>query len=174
LTALASQYPTEGWERYLVNGAPNWPTIALTGQSQGAGMAAFIAKRVALARVILSSSPWDHASPSGRLAPWLSEASATPPQRWYGVYHAEEQMAGMLARAYATLQVPDSHIRVLDIVPNPPRRRIRSSTAITGPNGRDSTYRCPVAPDSDRDLVVHAVAQGLNRRLLLYPYRRRS
>jgi hypothetical protein len=120
LETLAQDHPAEEWQQYLVNGTPNWPVIALTGQSQGAGMAAFIAKRVALARVILSSSPWDHASPSGRLAPWLSEASATPPERWFGVYHGKEHMAGMLARAYAALGVPDRHIRVLDIVPNPP------------------------------------------------------
>jgi hypothetical protein len=31
----------------------------LAGQSQGAGMAAFIVKRQAAARVILFSSPWD-------------------------------------------------------------------------------------------------------------------
>jgi hypothetical protein len=120
LETLAARYPTEGWEHYLVNGAPNWPMIALTGQSQGAGMAAFIAKRVPLARVILSSSPWDHASPSGRLAPWLSEQSATPPEHWFGVYHAKEHMAAVLARAYAALGVPPSHIQMLSIVPNPP------------------------------------------------------
>jgi hypothetical protein len=60
LQALARDHPTEGWDQYLTNGTPNWPKIALTGQSQGAGMAAYIAKRVKLARVILSSSPWDH------------------------------------------------------------------------------------------------------------------
>jgi hypothetical protein len=120
LQTLVKDYPTEGWEQYLTNGTPNWPRIALTGQSQGAGMAAFIAKRVPLARVILSSSPWDHASPSGRLAPWLSEPSATPPDRWFGVYHAKERMAATLARAYAALGLPEAHIRVVDIVPNPP------------------------------------------------------
>src|SRR6266566_5654714 len=38
---------------------PKWGRIVLAGQSQGAGMAAFIAKRQAAARVILFSSPWD-------------------------------------------------------------------------------------------------------------------
>jgi hypothetical protein len=83
-------------------------------------MAAFIAKRVKLARVILSSSPWDHASPSGRLAPWLAKQSATPLDRWFGVYHAKEHMAAKLARACAALGLSESHIRVVDIVPNPP------------------------------------------------------
>jgi hypothetical protein len=119
LQTLAKDHPTEGWDQYLANGTPNWPKIALTGQSQGAGMAAYIAKRVPLARVILSSSPWDHATPSGRLAPWLSEPSATPLDRWVGVYHAKEHMAATLARAYAALGLPESQIRAVDIVPNP-------------------------------------------------------
>jgi hypothetical protein len=120
LQTLAKNHPDEGWEQYLVNNTPDWPRIALTGQSQGAGMAAYIAKRVSVARVILSSSPWDHASPSGRLAPWLLQPSATPPDRWFGVYHAKEHMAAFLARAYAALGVPATNIRVIDIVPNPP------------------------------------------------------
>ncbi len=56
----------------LENGAPKWGRIVLAGQSQGAGMAAFIAKRQAAARVILFSSPWDFVVSDGnarRLAP---------------------------------------------------------------------------------------------------------
>jgi len=51
---------------------PKWGRIVLAGQSQGAGMAAFIAKRQAAARVILFSSPWDFVVSDGnarRLAP---------------------------------------------------------------------------------------------------------
>jgi hypothetical protein len=42
LQYVARQYPEQGWEGYLVNGQPNWSRIALTGHSQGAGLAAFL------------------------------------------------------------------------------------------------------------------------------------
>ena len=68
---------------------PKWGRIVLAGQSQGAGMAAFIAKRQAAARVILFSSPWDFVVSDGnarRLAAWISAPSKTPPERWFGGY----------------------------------------------------------------------------------------
>ena len=35
-------------------------------------------------------------TPSGKLAPWLSEPCATPLDRWVGVYHAKERMAARI------------------------------------------------------------------------------
>jgi hypothetical protein len=78
LQYVARQYPDQGWEGYLVNGQPNWSRIALTGHSQGAGMAAFLAKRAKVARVILNSSPWDHYERPPAVDAWLSWPSATP------------------------------------------------------------------------------------------------
>lgn len=50
LTYLDAHYPAESWKAYLRDGAPDWPRVAMSGQSMGAGMAAFIGKRVPLAR----------------------------------------------------------------------------------------------------------------------------
>lgn len=118
LTYLDSHYPDEGWRNYLHDGAPNWPRIAMSGQSMGAGMAAFIGKRVPLARVILSSSPWDHYQPGGALAPWLREPSATSLNRWVGLYHERETMAPVLARAYAALGLKKHQILVATLMPD--------------------------------------------------------
>jgi len=114
LQYLNRQHPDAGWASYLDNGAPNWRRIALAGQSQGAGMAAFIAKEHEVARVILFSSPWDFANLDGRrkLALWLSLPSKTPADRWFGGYHAREIMADLLAQAYAELAIAPDHIRV--------------------------------------------------------------
>lgn len=118
LQYLDRRAPRRGWAGYLDNGAPNWDRIAFAGQSQGAGMAAYIAKKHAVARVILFSSPWDFVAANGRgrrLAAWLSAPSKTPPQHWFGAYHARENMAGLLGRAYAALRIPPDHIRVFDL-----------------------------------------------------------
>jgi dienelactone hydrolase len=102
------------WDGYLLNGEPNWSRIVVSGLSQGAGMAAYIAKRKVVARVVLFSSPWDYVG-SSQLAPWISEPSATPPDRWFAEYHRRENTAALLARAYRDLQIPADHIRVFDL-----------------------------------------------------------
>jgi len=115
LQYLDRNHPDGGWS-YLENGQPNWRRIVVSGQSQGAGMAAFIAKQHEVARVILFSSPWDYVDARGQreLAPWLAQPSKTPSNRWFGGYHARENMANLLARSYAQLQIPRDHTRVFN------------------------------------------------------------
>ena len=67
LDYLNAHYPNDGWAGYLADGKPNWARIAVSGHSQGAGMAAFIAKDHEVYRVVLFSSPWDFYNP-GRQA----------------------------------------------------------------------------------------------------------
>jgi predicted esterase len=126
LQYLDAREPQRKWGGYLDNGALNFSRIVFAGQSQGAGMAAFIAKAHAVARVILFSSPWDFTVSNGSvrsLAPWISKPPmATPPARWYGAYHQRENTADLIAKAYAALRIPPDHIRVfsLDL---PPQRQ---------------------------------------------------
>ncbi len=115
LTYLAKAHPDGGWDAYLApDGAPKWDRIVVSGLSQGAGMAAFIAKRVAVARVVLFSSPWDVTGPDDRPAPWLSLPSATPPERWWAERHVREKTTGLLQAAYGVLQIPTDHILLFD------------------------------------------------------------
>jgi hypothetical protein len=115
LAYLDRQDPQQKWGNYLENGAPTWDRIALAGQSQGAGMAAYIAKEHVLARVILFSSPWDFVQSGGRnrvLAPWIAMPGKTPPERWFGGYHARENEAALLAQSYPALRIPPGNIRI--------------------------------------------------------------
>jgi predicted esterase len=115
LEYLDRQHLEEGWRNYLAtDGAPEWSRIVVSGLSQGAGMAAYIAKRQSVARVVLFSSPWDYSASSHRLAPWLIEPSATPPERWFAEYHRRERTAALIAQAYAVLQIPANNIQVFD------------------------------------------------------------
>ena len=118
LAALDHDHPADGWAQYLENGQPNWPRIAVSGLSQGAGMAAYIAQHTRVARAILFSSPWDNYGPRHMLAPWLWRGhGATPSDDWFAAYHARESTAPIIAEAYAALRIPTSHVRVFTLEP---------------------------------------------------------
>jgi hypothetical protein len=117
LEYLVAQHPDQNWGRYLSGQTPNWSRIAIGGHSQGAGMAAYIAKRVEVARVVLLSGPWDFSMPGRVASPWLSMPSATPPNRWYALYHVQERAADALRNAYSALRIPSDHIRALTQMP---------------------------------------------------------
>lgn len=118
LAALGRDHPTDGWSQYLKDGRPDWPHIAVSGLSQGAGMAAYIAQRTEVARVVLFSSPWDNYGPRHTLAPWVTRGrGATPADRWYGAYHRKENTADIIAHAYSALGIPRSHVHQLTLEP---------------------------------------------------------
>ena len=149
LLLLGRRYPVEGWSRYVEADRPVWGRIVLGGQSNGAAMAAFIAKHVSVARVFLSSGPIDHYDGGphaleiaarlnkgdetatrlpGPLAVWLSAPSATPLDRWFGVYHAREPYAAWISLAFAALALPPGHQHSVSImryaVVDPPRSAV--------------------------------------------------
>ncbi|NKF20795.1 BPSS1187 family protein [Solimonas marina] len=122
LSMLAQRYPSEGWGGYLQVGELVWSRIAMSGHSQGAGLAAYIAQRHELARVVLFSSPWDYYRESGdhgkkRVAPWLSGTGVTPVDRWYAMYHVREPHADDIARAFHALGLDATHIRLATLAP---------------------------------------------------------
>jgi len=118
LSALDHDHPAEGWSRYLKDGQLVWSNIAVSGLSQGAGMAAYIAQRTAVSRVVLFSSPWDNYGPRHMLAPWVTRgAGATPADRWYAAYHRDENTADIIVRAYAALRIPRDHVHVFTLEP---------------------------------------------------------
>jgi dienelactone hydrolase len=118
LVALDHDHPADGWAQYLENGQPNWARIAVSGLSQGAGMAAYIAQHTRVARAILFSSPWDNSGPRHTLAPWVWRGhGATPSDDWFAAYHARENTAPIIAEAYAALRIPTAHVRVFTLEP---------------------------------------------------------
>ncbi|MEP3570329.1 MAG: hypothetical protein ABJN28_09440, partial [Flavobacteriaceae bacterium] len=102
------------WNHYLEDGAPKWEEIALAGQSQGGGMAAFIAKTHLVARVIDFSGGWDY-SAKNKIADWYSKSSVTPINRWYGTYHVKEPMASTIFKTYKAMNIPEKNIYALDL-----------------------------------------------------------
>lgn len=118
LALLDRENPGDGWMQYLANGQPVWTRIAVSGLSQGAGMAAYIAKKTTVARVVLFSSPWDFYGRFRELAPWISGGpGATPAERWFAAYHEKEPTASLIERAYRALRIPASQIRKFTLEP---------------------------------------------------------
>jgi hypothetical protein len=150
LEYLDRQYPENNWGSYLAGGTPDWSRMVVSGLSQGAGMAAYIAKHEAVARVVLFSSPWDFFGPSRTPARWLSEPSATPPDRWFAEYHQRENTAGAIVRAYKVLLIPPENIQVFDL-PIPPGMHSSSDNPFHG-----STIRVPAYEPQWRLLFGHS------------------
>jgi dienelactone hydrolase len=118
LEYLDRSAPGEGWREYLENGKPKWERIAVAGHSQGAGMAAFIAKHERVARVILFSGPQDYYGWDHEIASWITGGkSATPMERWYSAYHKKELEANALKHAYQALHIPRDHVRMMTLDP---------------------------------------------------------
>ncbi len=127
LRLLDEAAPDEGWGRYLDGDQPRWGRIVISGLSQGAGMAAYMAKQHEVGRVVLFSSPWDFTGPERRPAPWLSWPSATPQDRWQAEYHRREDTAPLIAAAYAALAIPAGNIWIFDRdLPHDPSARVRN------------------------------------------------
>lgn len=114
LMHLAEQDPAGQWAGYLDGDEPRWGRIVLAGQSQGGGMAAFIAKTRAVAGVLTFSGGWDREA-GGGLAGWYRQRSATPPERWHATYHVQETAADLLAQSYRDLAVPPAQVHALDL-----------------------------------------------------------
>jgi hypothetical protein len=120
LLKLRHDHPTDGWDYFLVDGAPLWSRIAIAGHSQGGGMASFVAKKKAVARVVVLSGGWDlrihERSRSARnqtLASWYKAPSVTPPERWFAAYHEKEPTAALIAESYRLMNIPTAQIRVV-------------------------------------------------------------
>ncbi|WP_372755855.1 hypothetical protein [Labilibaculum sp.] len=121
------------WDMYLENGSINWNIITVAGQSQGGGMAAFIAKRELVNRVITFSGGWDFSKKS-KIAKWYFNTSITPPERWFGTYHSQEPRASVIDETYRAMDIPENHIYPLNL-------KIREGKRAHGEGIRNIIYK---------------------------------
>jgi hypothetical protein len=95
LVYLDQTYPAEGWAQFLSAGQPNWPLIAMSGHSQGAGHAAVMGKYYALNRVLMFGAPGD--MNSNGIAPWQDRNHLTATAGYYGFNHYRDAWQAKLA-----------------------------------------------------------------------------
>ena len=97
LNYLQSRFPADGRGQYLLNGAPNWSSVVISGHSQGGGHAAMMARDRLFARVCMFASPKDYSRFFRAPAAWQSAAHVTPAVRYYGFNHAQDSQNLTLA-----------------------------------------------------------------------------
>lgn len=133
LTYLDTIYPNEGWGQFLDStGAPRWSLISVGGHSQGGGHAALLGKQVALARVCIFSAPADSLLIKRQrvIAPWLSQAGATPSSAYYGLAHEQEGGFALIIQNWRALGMLGTSVSV-DTQPAPYTGAQQLSTGLT-------------------------------------------
>jgi hypothetical protein len=90
---LLKAIKTLGWTQFHDADTLLYSKMIFGGFSQGAGMAAWAAKKSELQRVCLFAGPWDHLSGTTP-ASWILEVSATPSDRYYGFTHYDDSLPG--------------------------------------------------------------------------------
>jgi hypothetical protein len=80
-----------GWSQFYSGSTIYWSKIIVGGFSQGAGMAAWTGKNYSVARVCQFSGTWDHTIGTTS-ATWLSGASVTSSNLFYGFTHQEDSL----------------------------------------------------------------------------------
>jgi pimeloyl-ACP methyl ester carboxylesterase len=112
LQHLARSDAAGQWTQYLDGDEPRWGRVVLAGQSQGGGMAAYIAQTRPVAAVIIFSGGWDRQA-GGDIAQWYGRPSVTPPQRWHATLHTLEAQRPAMAQIYRRLGIPDAQTHLL-------------------------------------------------------------
>jgi hypothetical protein len=149
LMYLQEHHPEAGWDRYLTENSLIWNRICVSGHSQGAGLAAYIAKEKEVFRAVLFSSPWDHFPERHSLAPWLFKESLTPHSKWFGAFHNKEQNSEMLEKSFAALKIPAAHIRRFDHDPIVPEWLAKEPRADPYHISVASSYAAPRGEDGE-------------------------
>jgi hypothetical protein len=105
LTYLNFHRPMEGWEQFLnPQGMVAWDKIVVSGNSQGAGHAAYIAKVRRVHRVGVYAGPSDWVNASNTPVTWYRLSSITPSNAYFGFIHSPDNLANSSGNAS---QVPD-------------------------------------------------------------------
>ncbi|MCC1485091.1 BPSS1187 family protein [Winogradskyella immobilis] len=120
------------WDIYLNNDKPNWNMITVAGQSQGGGMAAFIAKQELVNRIITFSGGWDY-SEVKKIAKWYYNKSITPAEKWFGFYHTLEPNAKPIAESYEAMGIPNTQTYSLSL-------KVREGRRAHGEGIRNTIY----------------------------------
>ncbi len=93
LLQFLAQLSSHNWGQYLASDSTlDWSKIAVSGHSQGAGHACYLAKKFSAERVVMFSGPNDYSAYFSNAAPWLREAGVTPASRHFVFLHLMDEI----------------------------------------------------------------------------------
>jgi dienelactone hydrolase len=103
LAYLDARDTSEGWGSFVRDGGLVYSKIHAAGHSQGASVAAYLAKDAVLARVVMFAGPVDNAQGQGRRdvtdpSAWLVGPHATPASRYYAFGHSRDGQINLQAQ----------------------------------------------------------------------------
>ncbi len=130
LAHLQAEEPLVDWGSLLTqDGQPDWSKMTLSGHSQGAGHAAYIAQQTPVFRVVMLSGT--------EPAFWTAANDITPRGAFYGFAHLQEVAYNGIALSWAFLQIPGQPAEVDNVLPQVPDSQ-RTYTAREACNGFSS------------------------------------
>lgn len=151
LVYLDAHFPSEGWSRFLKNGAPDWSQIVVGGHSFGAGQAALIGTIRLVNRVALISGPAPEAA-----AAWVS-IGRTPAAKYFALYHQHETWTSVIVENVTALDMDRFGSPVVPELSDPPYRGAHLLATDLEPRGGTGPaaahlstavdVRTPLAPD---------------------------
>lgn len=170
LKYLAARHPADGWDLYIEENAVGWNNVIVSGQSQGGGQAAMLAKIHLVARVALFGSVTDAVgSLRGRAPSWESTPGATPPERHFGFAHQRDNFWPAIQRGWIALGLePFGPIANVD-GESPPfggTHRLTTSVACINPIAANCAHTTVISPKlSAQFLPVWEYMLGLRQSL---------
>lgn len=150
LQYLAAHHPTDGWDLYLEGSAVKWSNVIVSGQSQGGGQAAMLAKIHLVARVAMFGSVPDAVgSRTGPAPVWLSTPGATPSERYFGFAHQLDGFWSGIQRSWIALGLEQFGPIVNVDSENPPFRdshRLTTNVSCVNPRAANCAHGTVIAP----------------------------
>lgn len=132
------------WSTYLAadGTTPKWSMIAVSGQSQGGGMAEFIGQHESVARVLSFSGGWDYSNArEKKIAGWYAKPSVTPMEKWFATYNVNEIAAKEIREISMALRIPADQIFALDQPLLNPNAAASAANPYHGDGIRNTVYK---------------------------------
>lgn len=156
LVYLHDQHPDQGWNTWFdaVHHTVIWTSIVVAGHSQGGGHAGFIAKKHAVGRAVMISSPEDEYN-NGLTPAWLLAAGATPAARFYGFGHINDSFYARNRANWKVLGLDAfGGLTSVDSVAFPFANSRQLITSLPPAGGRSTGTKCHDSPATDQATPV--------------------
>lgn len=90
LIYLSKKYPQQGWQQYITGNVIQWQKIIVAGHSQGAGHAAYLAKKFPVNRALIFAGPQDFLVHFNAPAGWQFQKGVTSPSKYFAFLHVKD------------------------------------------------------------------------------------
>jgi len=149
LQYLHETYPLHGWDQYFIGDGVLWNKVIVCGHSQGAGMAAMLAKtRITDRCIMFAGTDWWEGGTPPRPYNWMFTSPQTPVDRWYLFAHERDQIIDFSYIQDASMALDLSrygaHERVESSSNGYKFRHFLSTNLEPNPESPNNYHGCPV------------------------------